>query len=217
MPHRSTTGGSPQAATAPAWMSEIPPSDVPSGRSVPPGPAGEPISSRRSSPLSTVSRPAISWAQAGVAAPGASTSPSASGAVGSVAGWEPILPASTTTTTIAISGTAMAAASRHGGSRSPDGDGWDGGRGGVESLTGHVGTNHLGTALKDRRGDQRCTTGQVSVRVMPETLCTRATTSLPSSSTLLASARTITSYGPVTSSALVTPGNSAIALATAAA
>ena len=54
-------------------------------------------------------------------------------------------------------------------------------------------------------GRQRWTTGQVSVRVMPSTPCTCATTSLPSSSTLLASARTITSYGPVTSSACVTP------------
>ena len=46
-----------------------------------------------------------------------------------------------------------------------------------------------------------CTTGQVTVRVMPGTFCTLATTSWPSSSTLEASARTITSYGPVTSSA----------------
>ncbi len=45
---------------------------------------------------------------------------------------------------------------------------------------------------------------------MPATAWIRATTSLPSSSTLLASARTITSYGPVTSSAWVTPGISAI-------
>src|SRR3954453_19473177 len=64
---------------------------------------------------------------------------------------------------------------------------------------------------------QMWTTGQVSVRVMPGTFCTRATTSLPSSSTLRASARTITSYGPVTSSARVTPWTSAICAATSAA
>ena len=40
---------------------------------------------------------------------------------------------------------------------------------------------------------QMCTTGQVSVRVMPSRFCTFETTSLPSSSTLRASARTITS------------------------
>jgi hypothetical protein len=56
----------------------------------------------------------------------------------------------------------------------------------------------------------RWTTGQVRVRVMPSTAWIRATTSLPSSSTFLASARTITSYGPVTSSAWVTPLSSAI-------
>ncbi len=39
----------------------------------------------------------------------------------------------------------------------------------------------------------RWTTGQVRVLVMPSTACTRATTSLPSSSRLRASARTITS------------------------
>ena len=39
----------------------------------------------------------------------------------------------------------------------------------------------------------RCTTGQVRVLVMPSTACTRATTSLPSSSRLRASARAITS------------------------
>ena len=39
----------------------------------------------------------------------------------------------------------------------------------------------------------RCTTGQVSVLVMPSTAWTRATTSLPSSSILRASAWTITS------------------------
>ena len=43
------------------------------------------------------------------------------------------------------------------------------------------------------RVDQRCTTGQVRVRVMPLTACTRATTSLPSSSMDSASARTMTS------------------------
>src|SRR6266511_2174429 len=63
----------------------------------------------------------------------------------------------------------------------------------------------------------RCTTGQVRVRVMPSTDCTLATTSLPSSSTLRASARTITSYGPVTSSARVTPLMFAISRATRAA
>ena len=60
-------------------------------------------------------------------------------------------------------------------------------------------------------GAQMWTTGQVRVRVMPSRFCTLATTSLPSSSTLRASARTITSYGPVTSSARVTPLTSAIA------
>ena len=40
---------------------------------------------------------------------------------------------------------------------------------------------------------QMCTTGQVRVRVMPSRFCTFDTTSLPSSSTLRASARTITS------------------------
>src|SRR3954452_9391617 len=62
-----------------------------------------------------------------------------------------------------------------------------------------------------------CTTGQVSVRVMPSRFCTLETTSLPSSSTLRASARTITSYGPVTSSARVTPLTWAMAEATSAA
>src|SRR3954464_5930159 len=71
---------------------------------------------------------------------------------------------------------------------------------------------------QDRRdAPQRWTTGHVSVRVMPGTPCTFATTSLPSSSTLRASARTMTAYGPVTSSATVTPLISAIAAATAAA
>ena len=46
---------------------------------------------------------------------------------------------------------------------------------------------------KPARGPQRWTTGQVSVRVMPGTPWTFATTSLPSSSTLRASARTMTS------------------------
>ena len=43
------------------------------------------------------------------------------------------------------------------------------------------------------RPSQMWTTGQVSVRVMPSRFCTLETTSLPSSSTLRASARTITS------------------------
>src|SRR4029450_113324 len=73
----------------------------------------------------------------------------------------------------------------------------------------------LVTAWREVR--YRCTTGQVSVRVIPSTAWTRATTSLPRSSTLSASARTITSYGPVTSSADCTPSMSAIALATWAA
>jgi hypothetical protein len=55
------------------------------------------------------------------------------------------------------------------------------------------------------------------VRVLPSRLCTFETTSLPSSSTLRASARTITSYGPVTSSARVTPFTWAMARATSAA
>src|SRR3954471_24772331 len=45
---------------------------------------------------------------------------------------------------------------------------------------------------EDPRG-QRWTTGQVNVRVMPGAPCTFARTSLPSSSTLRASARTMTS------------------------
>src|SRR4051812_2544825 len=61
------------------------------------------------------------------------------------------------------------------------------------------------------------TTGQVRVRVMPSRFCTFDTTSLPRSSTLRASARTITSYGPVTSSAAVTPLIWATSLATWAA
>src|SRR4029079_14447834 len=64
---------------------------------------------------------------------------------------------------------------------------------------------------------QMWTTGQVSVLVMPSRFCTFETTSLPSSSTLRASARTITSYGPVTSSAMVTPLTWAMAVATSAA
>src|SRR5690606_2009583 len=63
----------------------------------------------------------------------------------------------------------------------------------------------------------RCTTGHVSVRVMPSTFWTLATTSWPRSSTLSASARTMTSYGPVTSSELATPGSPAISAATDAA
>src|SRR4051794_8573456 len=52
---------------------------------------------------------------------------------------------------------------------------------------------------------------------MPSTDWMRATTSLPRSSTVSASARTITSYGPVTSSASVTPGADRTSDATAAA
>src|SRR5207237_4097119 len=63
----------------------------------------------------------------------------------------------------------------------------------------------------------RCTTGQVRVHVMPSTAWILATTSLPSSSTLLASARTMTSYGPVTSSAEDTPLMAATSFATWAA
>jgi hypothetical protein len=48
-------------------------------------------------------------------------------------------------------------------------------------------------SLGGQRGVQMCTTGQVSVRVIPSSVWTLATTSLPSSSTLRASARTITS------------------------
>ena len=54
-----------------------------------------------------------------------------------------------------------------------------------------------GPGRRRRRGRSRpaqmWTTGQVSVRVMPSRVCTLATTSLPSSSTLRASARTMTS------------------------
>ena len=49
----------------------------------------------------------------------------------------------------------------------------------------------VGRRLVEQR--YRRTTGQVSVLVMPSTTCTRATTSLPSSSRLRASARAITS------------------------
>src|SRR5205807_2826750 len=63
----------------------------------------------------------------------------------------------------------------------------------------------------------RWTTGHVSVRVIPSTPWMRATTSLPRSSTFFASARTITSYGPVTSSAESTPLICAAAFATDAA
>ena len=48
-------------------------------------------------------------------------------------------------------------------------------------------------ASADGVRDQMWTTGQVRVRVMPTRFCTLETTSLPSSSTLRASARTITS------------------------
>src|SRR5260370_30190608 len=63
----------------------------------------------------------------------------------------------------------------------------------------------------------RWTTGHVSVRVIPSTPWMRATTSLPRSSTFFASARTMTSYGPVTSSAESTPLICAADFATAAA
>ena len=48
-------------------------------------------------------------------------------------------------------------------------------------------------ASSERGAGQMCTTGQVRVRVMPSRFWTFETTSLPSSSTLRASARTITS------------------------
>src|SRR5205807_10626287 len=88
---------------------------------------------------------------------------------------------------------------------------------------GHAGCDagedlgHTEARRGPRAAFQMWTTGQVSVRVMPGTFWTRATTSLPSSSTLRASARTITSYGPVTSSACVTPLMAATSLATCAA
>jgi D-alanine-D-alanine ligase len=77
--------------------------------------------------------------------------------------------------------------------------------------------DQAGCPPKRRMPGQRWTTGQVSVLVIPGTPWIFATTSLPSSSTLRASLRTITSYGPVTSSAIVTPLSAAIAVATAAA
>src|SRR5690606_12417414 len=55
-------------------------------------------------------------------------------------------------------------------------------------------------------GGYRWTTGQVRVRVMPSTCWTLATTMRPRPSTVSAWSRTITSYGPVTSSAWMTPG-----------
>src|SRR5262249_53556546 len=79
---------------------------------------------------------------------------------------------------------------------------------------GRAGPEHGGSGSG---ADQMWTTGQVRVRVMPSRFCTLETTSLPSSSTLRASARTITSYGPVTSSARVTPLTWAISRATSAA
>src|SRR4030095_5628200 len=60
----------------------------------------------------------------------------------------------------------------------------------------------------------RCTTEQVSVRVIPGTSWTLLTIILPSSSTLRASVRTTTSYGPVTASTRTTPEMSRIAVAT---
>src|SRR5204863_6059920 len=52
---------------------------------------------------------------------------------------------------------------------------------------------------------QRWTTEHVRVRVMPGTSCTLLTIIFPSSSTLCASVRTTTSYGPVTASTRTTP------------
>src|SRR6266511_2622320 len=72
-----------------------------------------------------------------------------------------------------------------------------------------------GTRAGRRSRRYRWTTGQVRVRVMPSTAWTLATTSLPSSSTLRASARAITSYGPVTPSATCTPWIAPTVLATA--
>ncbi len=60
----------------------------------------------------------------------------------------------------------------------------------------------------------RCTTGQVRVRVTPLMAWMRDTTSSPRASMLLASARTMTSYGPVRGWAWWTPLISATALAT---
>src|SRR5258708_40022748 len=58
---------------------------------------------------------------------------------------------------------------------------------------------------RDQALAQMCTIGQVSVLVIPGTPWIWAPTSLPRSSTLSASARPITSWGPVTSSAWFTP------------
>jgi hypothetical protein len=57
------------------------------------------------------------------------------------------------------------------------------------------GQTPMAVLVNNAGGKHRCsrTTGQVSVLVMPSTTCTRATTSLPSSSRLRASARAITS------------------------
>jgi 2-phospho-L-lactate guanylyltransferase len=74
-----------------------------------------------------------------------------------------------------------------------------------------------GLLAQARAGRQMLTTGQVSVRVMPSTDWMPPVTRRPSSSTFSASARTMTSYGPVTSSAWVTPEMAAICLATSAA
>src|SRR3954452_7888018 len=61
------------------------------------------------------------------------------------------------------------------------------------------------------------TTGHVRVRVMPSIIWTLLTTMRPSSSTVSASARAITSLGPVTSSALATPATARACSATVAA
>src|ERR687892_7828 len=58
----------------------------------------------------------------------------------------------------------------------------------------HPGHGHRPGPLRGSAGGRyRCTTGQVRVRVMPSIICTRLTTIFPSSSTVLDSARAITS------------------------
>ena len=61
---------------------------------------------------------------------------------------------------------------------------------------------------------KKVVTGQVSVLVIPATACTFAKTVRPRSSMLADSARMITSYGPVTPSAIVTPAMAETAFAT---
>jgi hypothetical protein len=61
---------------------------------------------------------------------------------------------------------------------------------------------------------QRLTMGQVNVRVTPSVSCIRETTILPRSSRLSASTWTITSYGPVTSRAEMTPSSRATSVDT---